>query len=394
VAQAGYFILIARALGVEGYGALVAALAVIYILVPFAGLGADSVMIMHVARGPSSFPRFWGNAVLAILLTSIPLGLLAAAIGLWLVPGLSLRFLLTLAMAELLLVRLTEAAAHAFRAVSQLRIAAQLRLVPGTLRLATAGLFVALAGAPSAERWAVWNLGATTIAAAICLTVVTLRLGGPRLDPALLPRHLRHGVHFSLGLAAGSISADIDKAMLARLASIDAAGIYAAAYRAIGMAIVPIRSILYATDTRFFRHGEGGVSGSLRVAKRLLPFTASYGLLASVGLFLFAPLAPYALGQEYNASVDVLRWLAIVPLLQSVYYLGANTLMGAGHQAVRSLIQIAVAALNVLLNLWLIPRHGWQGAAWATLASEAALLAGLWAAVWFLSPVRNRKAVP
>jgi glycosyltransferase involved in cell wall biosynthesis len=35
--------------------------------------------------------------------------------------------------------------------------------------------------------------------------------------------------------------------------------------------------------------------------------------------------------------------------------------------------QLAIAAFNFLLNLWLIPRFGWKGAAWASLMSDGAL---------------------
>jgi O-antigen/teichoic acid export membrane protein len=79
--------------------------------------------------------------------------------------------------------------------------------------------------------------------------------------------------------------------------------------------------------------------------------------------------------------VDAIRFLALVPVLQSIYILGADALTGADYQLARSVLHVFVAALNVCLNLWMIPRYSWQGAAFATLVSEAALAIAMWTAV-------------
>ena len=47
--------------------------------------------------------------------------------------------------------------------------------------------------------------------------------------------------------------------------------------------------------------------------------------------------------------------------------------MGAGRQGFRSLVQLAIAALNIALNLWLIRAYSWKGAAAATLLCEGAM---------------------
>jgi hypothetical protein len=40
--------------------------------------------------------------------------------------------------------------------------------------------------------------------------------------------------------------------------------------------------------------------------------------------------------------------------------------------------------VNFGLNLWLIPTHGWRGAAWASLATDGALGVMLWTALTLL----------
>ena len=103
---------------------------------------------------------------------------------------------------------------------------------------------------------------------------------------------------------------------------------------------------------------------------------------------------PFVLGPEYSRAVEALRWLAILPLLKAMHYFLADTLTGAGYQAVRTCIQAGVGAFNILINLWLIPAYSWRGAAWASIASDGLLLIGVASAVFVLSRMRAKALVP
>jgi O-antigen/teichoic acid export membrane protein len=72
-------------------------------------------------------------------------------------------------------------------------------------------------------------------------------------------------------------------------------------------------------------------------------------------------------------------------LLKATHYFLSDTLTGAGHQGLRSAIQAGVALFNVLINLWLIPRYSWVGAAWSSIASDALLAFSVGMAVYILS---------
>jgi len=76
-----------------------------------------------------------------------------------------------------------------------------------------------------------------------------------------------------------------------------------------------------------------------------------------------------------------LRWLSPLILIRTIHYFLSNSLTGADLQGLRSVIQVGAAALNVLLNLWLIPAYSWRGAAWASLASDGMLALGIAAAI-------------
>jgi O-antigen/teichoic acid export membrane protein len=381
VIQAVYFVLIARALGAGGFGAFAAALALVSILSPLAALGTGNLLVMYVARRPGSFGRYWGNALLAIPVAGVPLLLLSLVAAVLLVPDLSPQIVVALGLAEFFMARLVDSSAQAFQAFERMLYTAVLGVLPSACRLGAAAVFVAIAPSPEPVEWSFWYLAATIAAAGCAFTTVNRVLGRPRLNTSLLFRHLKEGVYFSLAQSSANVYTDIDKTMLARLATLDAAGVYAAAYRATAVAFVPVSSMLNSTYARFFQRGTAGVRGSLSLARSLLPFAVIYGLGASALLFFAAPLAPHVLGADYADSVGALRWLSPLPAILAWYYLAGDTLTGANRQGIRTAFQIAAAFLNVALNIWLIPQYSWRGAAWATLASMIFLTVGLWVAV-------------
>jgi O-antigen/teichoic acid export membrane protein len=226
-----------------------------------------------------------------------------------------------------------------------------------------------------------WYLAASVVAAALAALSVTIALGWPLAALRRARKDLRDGAYFSASLAATTIYTDIDKVMLAQLATLAAAGVYSAAYRVIGLAFLPVASLLLAAYPRFFKHGTAGIESSSRYAKRLLTVSLPLGFGAGLVVFVGAPLIPRVLGNEFASAVSIVRWLAVVPALQAAYYLGADALTGANLQRARTAIQVGTAGANVGLNLWLIPAYGARGAAWSTIASYAFLAIAVWIAV-------------
>ena len=172
--------------------------------------------------------------------------------------------------------------------------------------------------------------------------------------------------------------------MLGKLASVGAAGIYGSAYRFIDVGNVPLVALSGATYPRFFQHGASGIKGSLDFAKRLVPILTLYAIASVVGYWILAPFIPVILGEEYREAIAALLWLSPLPALATFQYLAADTLTGSGHQKTRSIVQVAAAILNVLLNLLLIPKFSWKGAAWATLTSDSLRMVCLWILVFLL----------
>jgi O-antigen/teichoic acid export membrane protein len=210
-------------------------------------------------------------------------------------------------------------------------------------------------------------------------------LGYPKLTFAGVGSELKVGFYFSLSISAQSIYTDQDKTMLTRLGPLEAVGIYAAAYRLIDVALTPVRALLDAAYTRFFQHGAGGIQGSLEFTRRLLPIAAAYSLFVGIVLYFAAPVVPALLGADYQNTVEALRWLAVLPILETLIYFAADTLTGADFQGRRSSVQVFVALFNVLISLQLISLYSWRGAAWASITSDVVLALMLYGTLWYTS---------
>jgi O-antigen/teichoic acid export membrane protein len=92
-----------------------------------------------------------------------------------------------------------------------------------------------------------------------------------------------------------------------------------------------------------------------------------------------APIIPHLVGNGFGESVVALRWLCLLPFFRSLHISAGDALTGAGYQKFRLSTQTGAAAFNFATNLYLIPRYGWLGAAWASLATDGLLVAGNWA---------------
>lgn len=384
--QAAYFILIARGLGSREYGAYISVVALMAIAAPFATLGSGELLIKHAARSPHTFRAQWGKALTMAALSGLLLLACMVGVARLILPAAVPTVLIVLVgLADLVFVRMLDVSAQAYQGVQRLHRTAQVQLLLSPLRLAAAVALIMLVAEPTAMHWGGLYLISAVIGASVAVSMVSRELGRPELKPGHLRSELREGSLFAFSLSAQSIYSDSDKTILARLATLEAAGVYGAAARIVDVAFVPVGALVSASYARFFQHGADGIRAAAAFGRRLLGFGVAYALVAGAMLFLLSPALPVILGEEYRGAAEALRWLAPVPLLRCIHAFGSNTLTGGGHQGTRCALQVIIAVASVGLNLWLIPRYSWHGAAVANLLSHGTLAIAVWAAVWQLT---------
>ena len=380
--QAAYFVALARALPVAGYGAFVGAAGLVGLAAPFAAWGAGDLLVQRVAREGAPFARAWGEALRTVAVAGMVCLLLVIPFGRWVLPpAVPTALLACVVVAECCGGALVSTAAQAFQAREQMARAGTVWVVLSAARLAGALALLGGLAPRTPAAWGVAYLGTTAMAAAWAVWHVGRELGRPARPGPRAPGATGQGFQYALGLAATSLYNDVDKTMLARMATLGATGAYGAGSRMVELSFAPVTALLSASYARFFREGAGGVAPAARLARRLLPAALAYASVTAAALWLLAPAAVHVLGNGYREVADVVRLMAPLPLIRAWQYFAANALTGGGRQPVRSAVQVAAAGLNVGLNLLWIPAHGWRGAGWATLVAEGALAAVLWACV-------------
>src|SRR5579864_6077050 len=393
VIQALYFIEIARSLGVRNYGAFIGVVALVGIVYPFGSLGGGNLLIKNVARDKSLFPVYWARALTITVCFGVVLLAVVLFVSRLVLPSeIPLQLVVFVATADIFGLNVITESTQAFQAFERLGWTAAINVMMSGGRLLGALLLIALHPHPSALQWSYLYFGSTAVVAFTSALLVCKKLGLPKFRWQWSPAEMLEGFYFSAGQTAQTVYNDIDKTMLTRLGTLEATGIYGAAYRIIDVSFVPVSALLWSAYPSFFRAGASGVSSSLKYAKPLLVRALAYSGLVCLALLLSASLVPHILGAEYTATAAALRWLAVLPMFKAVHYFLSDTLTGAGYQNVRTSLQAGVAVFNILVNLWIIPAYSWRGAAWSSIASDALLMCGVGTAIFILSR-RPRTAV-
>lgn len=386
IVQGIYFVILARTFAPEKYGAYVGIIAIVSIFIPFASWGSEQIIIQNVSRQRSTFREAWGTGILKTLVFgSIFISLILIVYSFFPIPGISLEIVFVVALANLIFLRLNDLVRDSFVGVGMLGYTAKIMFLLSLNRFFGVLVLIALFDHPSLLAWTNIYCFATFCSAVISTYLLVKQVDYPKFVFSKIGKDLKLGFSFAVGISAQTIYNDLDKSMLAKLSTLESAGIYGAAYHILNVSFTPILSLAMASFRNFFQQGVSGIKGSFALCKKLMPMSLGYSLIAIVGLAVFAPLVPLILGSEYADSATALIWLSPTIFFRTMHIFAADTLTGADLQRVRSGSQVLVAIANALINFWLIPLYSWRGAIWATLISECLLMIVLWSAVYLYS---------
>ena len=383
IVQGFYFVILARTFSPARYGAYVGIVAIVSIFIPFASLGSGEVLIQNVSRDRRLFREYWGTTILKTLIFgSLLISGILIIYTFVSIPNISIYSVFFVALANLIFLRLNDTTRDAFIAIGLISFTARSIILVSLNRFFAALIFVVGFNNPTVLTWCILYCIATFIASVMSTYLLVKQAGFPKFKLSKVVSEIRLGLSFAIGISAQNIYNDLDKSMLAKLSTLEATGIYGAAYHILSVAFTPIQSVALASFRKFFQQGASGIKGSLALCIKLLPMTFGYSLAAIVAIVVCSPIIPKILGSEYQNSVFALIWLAPTIIFRTLHFLAADTLTGANYQSVRTATQVLVAIINGLLNFWLIPLYGWHGAIWATIASEFLLMVFLWGAVY------------
>lgn len=169
-----------------------------------------------------------------------------------------------------------------------------------------------------------------------------------------------------------------DAIMLSLLKPADDVGVYAIAYRFVDQAfLLPglFVATMFPIITRLMhQHTEK----AQRVIAKTFHVLVLGAIAVTIMIYVLSdPLVRLVGGPEFRESATPLRILAFALLFMFVAPIFYSALIVINKQQHLVLVGVASVVLNVGLNLVLIPRYTYNGAASATVISEAFSLAGL-----------------
>lgn len=196
----------------------------------------------------------------------------------------------------------------------------------------------------------------------------------PRLRRGTFLPVLRQTTPFAVEEALVGTKVRVDAIMIGVLQGTTAVGLYqAAANLVIYLNILP-RMLNFSLYGRMSRAWPGDADGLRRLRDASLRMVGAFGVPMMVGsLILGTEIIRTIYGREFDGAITAFRVLALtIPIRMLSHTLGM-ALAAVDRQTQRMWI-VAVAALsNVALNLYVIPRWSFLGAAVVTVVTEAGL---------------------
>jgi len=384
IISAGTTILVARQVGVAGFGEYAATLALLRIASITFSLGLDAWLLRNGFRAGSD-EKLAQYTTINLLIKGIlgALWLLAiSGAGYYFLPHIYRPVLLiTLALA-LWLEELANTVWSAFQASLRNQTTFLLTILfHGSILAGT--ILLILQGTATILPFAVVRALAAGVGCAIALWWLSRSLGlriVVHQTASQTKRQLRETVPFGLSVGLSLIYGRADTAIAGHYLGSEAAGLYSSAMSLISMALLmPLAIYLVMLPILSRAHAEQSPT-LLRLTKRMVGWNSVVGLILGMLLALVAePLMRLIYGVQYAESGAVLTIFSGVLALRFVSFALAVFITAVGWQTKRTAIQAIVAAANVGLNLWVVTHWGLTGVAIIYLLTETILMAGyLW----------------
>jgi O-antigen/teichoic acid export membrane protein len=206
-----------------------------------------------------------------------------------------------------------------------------------------------------------------------------------RVDLGLARRVVVFGLRSQVGGILSLLNLRLDVVILGALTGPAPVGVYVVASKYAELLRLPGLALTWVSYPRYAKRTPDPDAPTPPPALPGLPrLPGALGLGALAALVVAATAAfvlPFVYGDDFRSAVWPAVWIALGLAVQPAAGMASGFLLGSGSPGLNSLILGAGFGITVALDLWLIPRHGSLGAAWASATAYAAtdlLLVGAW----------------
>lgn len=365
---------VARHLGAQGFGVLSFGLAFTAIFGVFTDFGLQFLMIREIARDKALAAKYLGNvAVMKLLLVVLTFGVMALVINLLDYPQQTVNVVYLLGLATVLNA-FSLMFYGVFFAYERMEFQAVGQVLGGAITLG--GAFWAISHGYSVAGFAMFYAIAAAVTLGYSFAISAWKFTLPRIeaDLSFWNRTFKETWPFGLAALFAAFFYYMDLVILSLIKGEEAVGLYGAAYRLISVlmfipmayfsSIFPIMSRLHITSKELQKF----------TYERSFKYMLILGIPIGVGTTILAnKIIVLIFGLGYINSItplQILVWSMVFIFASGVFVQLFNS---ANKQILVTIVVAICAAVNVILDLVLIPRYGVTGASISALATQSLL---------------------
>ncbi|HHO77189.1 MAG TPA: flippase, partial [Deltaproteobacteria bacterium] len=385
-----YIMYAARYLQASGFGVLSFALALAGMFGVLADIGLQSLMIRELARESAQVKKYLSNvSCIKILLSAAVMMIMMLTVHLLGYPSNTVQVVLFIGL-YVILGSFTEMIYSVFRACEQMELVSLGIILKDVLLFS--GIVYAIANRFSIVGIAVIYTVSGAAVLFYALSVLNIRVlkPGSRWLPWIMGLNLRFwkitvrkALPFGLSAFFVMLYFWVDSVMLSFMKGNEVVGLYNAAYRIVLVfTLIPaaIVNALFPVISRYFKTSYENL---ISIYENSFKYLLLMGLPVGVGVtFLADMIIPLIFGSSYNPAVPVLEILIWAGVLMFPTTLFGTVLASIDRQNLGMYAVGFCALINIVLNMILIPRYSYLGAAYATVITE---VVGFALQYWFLS---------
>ena len=360
---------LARTLGATGFGQIAFAAAVVAQFGTALAAGVSEVGSREVARQPARIRRIAASGSVARLIGA--LAAIAMVVLLAFVLPIEPTMRKVTILSALFLIPLALDTSWVYKGTGETRKVGVALFLAQISSLAL--ILILVRGAGDVARVPVVQAAGDFVAAAFL--GFTLLKGRWKIPDrrSLLELPAKSGM-ITISRSLRTIIVSFDVILLGLMVASSEVGLYSAAYRIVFF----VMAVMYASHVAFLpdmmRSGSD-VSRLSPILSRAIELSLSAVMPFVAGGVLIAPaLLSAVFGRAYRDGAVPLQLLLVSVLLISIHGTTRNVFLATGKMGLETTIVAVGVAVNIILNLILIPRAGITGAAIATVIGEAVIL--------------------
>lgn len=367
--------IIARNLSTEDFGRYTFALSVGAILAVAADFGLLFLIPREVARKNRNFELYFiAGGVIKVVFSIVVF--VALFVSLRFFYARTMVYAIYASFTMLVLRGFIDFCAAFFNAYERMHYSAMLFLI-SSFGIFSAGVAAILAGVESAFGVLLTQACVMLFFAGLSFLLTYKILQPKKFEVSwwICVKVLRKAAPFGLFTIGGIVYFQIDNVLLYVFRGIEEVGFYQGAMRlVVALEMIPLvlSGAIYPTISRILEESK---NGAMAIAQKIIYVVLIIGMPIGITIMMLArPIVLLVFGSNYTAIVPALMIIAwLVPVRFCGHVLG-TVLSASGNQKFRTWASWLAIGVNVTMNLMLLPKYGYVGAAVASVFTSVFLV--------------------